>query len=622
MLAHLGQPEARRGPGQRGLGGAGGGRAVVDGGVGQGAARRPPGSRGHALRGRTSSAYRPAPKVEIYDTTLRDGSQQVGLDLTVTDKLRVAHGAGRPRRGRDRGRLAGLQPQGRRVLRAGQVAGAQERPAGRVRRDPAAAARRWTTTPTWPRCWRRRRRSSPWSASRGRCTWTRRCGPPARRTWPWCASPCAFIAAAGRRVVFDAEHFFDGYLADRGYALAVLAAAVEGGADTLALCDTNGGTLPDDVAAIVRGRRRLARDSAAAGRAPVRIGVHFHNDASCAVANSVVAVAAGGLHVQGAANGYGERCGNADLFSVIASLELKRGHELLPAGPPERAGLDGADHRRRGQPAVRRAPALRRAVRVRDQGRAARLGHRAAARRLLPHRARPPSATSPGPGQRAGRAQQRAGQGGRAGPGPEHRPGPGRPGAGPGQGGRAPRLRVRGGGRLVRAAGPAQRRDPGRPGSSWRATGWSSSAAPRRTAARPSSGCSSAPTGWWPSARASARCTRSTRRCAAAWSASTRPWSDIRAGRLQGAHPGRPGRHPRRHPGHGHLGRRRRRVDDGRGVRGHRHRVVGGAGRRRGLRPAPRGRRGPAIARRPALGGMSRRFTGQARACRGRDPAR
>jgi 2-isopropylmalate synthase len=141
------------------------------------------------------------------------------------------------------------------------------------------------------------------------------------------AESVAFIRAAGRRVVFDAEHFFDGYRADRGYALAVLAAAAQAGADTLALCDTNGGTLPDDVAAIVAS---LAGDQAAWPHA--KVGVHFHNDASCAVANSVVAVAAGGLHVQGAANGYGERCGNADLFSVIASLELKRGHELLPEG--------------------------------------------------------------------------------------------------------------------------------------------------------------------------------------------------------------------------------------------------------------------------------------------------
>ncbi len=137
------------------------------------------------------------------------------------------------------------------------------------------------------------------------------------------ADSVALMAAAGRRVVFDAEHFFDGYRADRGYALAVLAAAVDAGASTLVLCDTNGGTLPDDVT-------RVVGEVAAAAKA--RVGVHFHNDAACAVANSVVAVSGGAVHVQGAANGYGERCGNADLFAVIAGLELKRGHELLPPG--------------------------------------------------------------------------------------------------------------------------------------------------------------------------------------------------------------------------------------------------------------------------------------------------
>src|SRR6266498_4348673 len=137
------------------------------------------------------------------------------------------------------------------------------------------------------------------------------------------ADSVRFMAAEGRRVVFDAEHFFDGYRADRGYALDVLAAAAEAGADTLALCDTNGGTLPDEAA------RMLAEVAAATG---ARLGVHFHDDSACAVANSLVAVAGGALHVQGAANGYGERCGNADLFAVIAGLELKRGHELLPPG--------------------------------------------------------------------------------------------------------------------------------------------------------------------------------------------------------------------------------------------------------------------------------------------------
>jgi len=134
----------------------------------------------------------------------------------------------------------------------------------------------------------------------------------------------AYLTAAGRRVAFDAEHFFDGYAADPAYALAVAEAAASAGADTVVLCDTNGGTLPGTVAQVVEH---------VVGALPgVRVGVHFHNDAACAVANTLVAVAAGARHVQGAANGYGERCGNADLFAVIAGLELKEGVALLPPG--------------------------------------------------------------------------------------------------------------------------------------------------------------------------------------------------------------------------------------------------------------------------------------------------
>jgi 2-isopropylmalate synthase len=126
-----------------------------------------------------------------------------------------------------------------------------------------------------------------------------------------------------RRVFFDAEHFFDGYRDDPDFALRVLRAAEEAGAERLVLCDTNGGTLPSEVAAVVRvvGERF---------RTPV--GVHVHNDAGCAVAASVAAVQAGALHVQGTVNGYGERCGNADIGTVAANLSLKLDLPVLPDG--------------------------------------------------------------------------------------------------------------------------------------------------------------------------------------------------------------------------------------------------------------------------------------------------
>ena len=133
----------------------------------------------------------------------------------------------------------------------------------------------------------------------------------------------AFLVAEGRRVFLDAEHFFDGYRSNRAYALEVLQAAAAAGADVAALCDTNGGMLPDEIAQAVDD---VVRSTG------IRVGIHCHNDTGCAVANSLSAVDAGATHVQGTLNGYGERTGNADLVAVVANLQLKRGREVLPPG--------------------------------------------------------------------------------------------------------------------------------------------------------------------------------------------------------------------------------------------------------------------------------------------------
>jgi 2-isopropylmalate synthase len=125
----------------------------------------------------------------------------------------------------------------------------------------------------------------------------------------------------GQRVFLDAEHFFDGYRANRAYALEVIRVAAEAGADVVALCDTNGGMLPDEIADVVHD---------ILGASSARLGIHCHNDTGCAVANSMAAVAAGATHVQGTLNGYGERTGNADLVTIIANLELKKKKEVLP----------------------------------------------------------------------------------------------------------------------------------------------------------------------------------------------------------------------------------------------------------------------------------------------------
>ena len=125
----------------------------------------------------------------------------------------------------------------------------------------------------------------------------------------------------GQRVFLDAEHFFDGYRANRAYALEVVRVAAEAGADVIALCDTNGGMLPDEVADVVND---------ILGASSARLGIHCHNDTGCAVANSMAAVSAGATHVQGTLNGYGERTGNADLVTIIANLQLKKKHDVLP----------------------------------------------------------------------------------------------------------------------------------------------------------------------------------------------------------------------------------------------------------------------------------------------------
>ena len=137
------------------------------------------------------------------------------------------------------------------------------------------------------------------------------------------ADSLAYLRLAGRRVIYDAEHFFDGYKLDPAYALETLRAAVRGGAETLVLCDTNGGTMPWEITEIVNAVQAALQHP---------LGIHTHNDGECAVANTLAAVRAGCIQVQGTINGYGERCGNANLCSIIPDLELKMGLRCLPDG--------------------------------------------------------------------------------------------------------------------------------------------------------------------------------------------------------------------------------------------------------------------------------------------------
>jgi 2-isopropylmalate synthase len=143
---------------------------------------------------------------------------------------------------------------------------------------------------------------------------------------------------SGKRVFFDAEHYYDGYRDDPSYALAVLLVAWEAGAETLVLCDTNGGSLPHEVYGVTATTIETLR----AGDVDAVVGIHAHDDTGCAVANSLEAVRAGATHVQGTVNGFGERVGNCNLLTVLANLQIKMGYEIV--SPEQMALLTSTAH--------------------------------------------------------------------------------------------------------------------------------------------------------------------------------------------------------------------------------------------------------------------------------------
>ena len=259
----------------------------------------------------------------VYDTTLRDGSQREGLSLSVEDKLAVAAHLDDLGVGFIEGGWPGANPKdeqffrraaaGDLKLRNAQLAAfGATRKAGTVAADdPQVRALVAAKTPVVTIV----AKSHVGHVEKALRT-TR------EENLAMIADTVRFLCGEGRRVFLDAEHFFDGYLLDRDYALAVVRTAYDAGADVVALCDTNGGMLPGRLAEIVH---ELAGEG-------MRVGIHAHNDTSCAVANSLAAIDAGATHVQGTANGYGERAGNADLFAVVAALELKEGRQVLPQG--------------------------------------------------------------------------------------------------------------------------------------------------------------------------------------------------------------------------------------------------------------------------------------------------
>jgi 2-isopropylmalate synthase len=262
--------------------------------------------------------------IEIFDTTLRDGSQQEGLSLTVDDKLRVAEQldylgvafveGGWPGANPKDAEFFARAPAELRMSTATLVAFGSTRRVG-VRPEDDEVLRQLVESNTEAVCIVAK--ASELHVKEALRTTL-------DEALAMASDSVAFLREHGLRVFFDAEHFFDGYRENPEFSMRVLRAAEEAGAQTLVLCDTNGGSLPHEVEGIV---------ASVASQVGCEVGVHFHNDSGCAVANSVAAVRAGATHVQGCVNGYGERTGNADLAVAIGDLSLKLGVRTIP---PER----------------------------------------------------------------------------------------------------------------------------------------------------------------------------------------------------------------------------------------------------------------------------------------------
>ncbi len=257
----------------------------------------------------------------IYDTTLRDGAQQEGLNLSVHDKLTIARHLDDLGVGFIEGGWPGANPKDTeffalakkelKLKNATFVAfGATRRPNVKAADDALLGALRDSGAPAVTLVAKAFDRHVDLALKTS-----------LDENLEMIRDSITHLRQEGQRVFLDAEHFFDGYRNNRAYALEVVRVAAESGADVIALCDTNGGMLPDELSQVVH-------DVLQASSA--RLGIHCHNDTGCAIANSMAAIEAGVTHVQGTLNGYGERTGNADLVSIIANLELKKDKQVLP----------------------------------------------------------------------------------------------------------------------------------------------------------------------------------------------------------------------------------------------------------------------------------------------------
>ncbi len=278
----------------------------------------------------------PSAPVTLYDTTLRDGTQGENVTLSLADKLRVARMLDEYGMPFIEGGWPGSNPKDIEFFRAAKTM------AWRTARLAAfgSTRHRSNTAPEDANLQELVRAETPVVTIFGK-SWllhvTEVLGATPAENLDLVADSVRFIVEHGRELVYDAEHFFDGYAADPGYALATLRTARQAGARTLVLCDTNGGTLTGRLVEVV-GEVRAALEGDP-GAPAVTWGIHTHNDAELAVANSIAAVQAGVRHVQATINGYGERCGNANMVSILANLALKTDLALVPTGGGELARL-------------------------------------------------------------------------------------------------------------------------------------------------------------------------------------------------------------------------------------------------------------------------------------------
>lgn len=266
-------------------------------------------------------------RLQIYDTTLRDGAQREGLALSIEDKLRIARRLDILGLPFIEGGWPGANPKDVQFfwrLQEMPLSQAQVTAFCSTRRPGRTAAEDTMLKPVLAA-------NTPWVTLFGK-SWDLHVTAGLQTTpaenLAMIDDTIRFFRSQGRRILYDAEHWFDGFKANPDYALQTLTAAVTAGAEWVVLCDTNGGTLPHEISTIVTTVHNWLQNQTTAN--PVELGIHTHNDSGTAVANAMAAVEAGATMVQGTINGYGERCGNADLCALIPNLQLKMGYHCIP----------------------------------------------------------------------------------------------------------------------------------------------------------------------------------------------------------------------------------------------------------------------------------------------------